>query len=103
MSARRIFRTGGLFSVALSVTVPFPDRPPGVTRRVALQLSGLAAFHWVSGLSSRALRAIFVRTLRALRQRSPSPPANFILHYYFISWISRRRCLLPQPKPHCVL
>ncbi len=67
--ARRMCEPAVLFSVALSVAVSFRDRPPGVTRRRALQLSGLAAFHWVSGLSSRALQ----------RQRSPGPPAKFIL------------------------
>ena len=33
----RCRRTGGLFSVALSVAVPSPAQPPGVTRRAALR------------------------------------------------------------------
>ena len=34
--ATALHLAGGLFSVALSVASPFPVRPPGVTRRVAL-------------------------------------------------------------------
>jgi len=54
-------RTGGIFSVALSVAAPshsaFAERatqPPGVTRRVALPPPALASSRrWESGLSSR--------------------------------------------------
>src|ERR1035437_7011658 len=70
--------TGGLFSVALSVTEPArlacayrkQTRPPGVTRRVALQSSTFPLRIAVSGLSSRPA------FLRRPAQRSPGLPAN---------------------------
>src|SRR3989442_11227027 len=45
--------TGGLFSVALSVAGSSQNRPPGVTRRVALQSNLVRRRTAVSGLSSR--------------------------------------------------
>ena len=60
---------GGIFSVALSVALPFPAAPPGVTRRVAL----LRLRRVVSGLSSRPVR------LRAQSQRLSSSPASTII------------------------
>ena len=44
---------GGLFSVALSVAESSQTRPPGVTRRVALQSNLVRRRTAVSGLSSR--------------------------------------------------
>ncbi len=73
-------RTGGIFSVALSVSrsdgtgrsLCHPTRSPGVTRRVALFLFSRT----VSGLSSRHF------ALRLSNQRSSGPPAKSIIRHW---------------------
>ncbi len=72
---------GGIVSVALSVTQPFPATPPGVTRRIAL----LCSRRVVSGLSSRPVR------FRVPSQRSSGSPATFIISRTppFDSWLFR--------------
>ncbi len=82
-ACHRNVRAGGLFSVALSVAEPSRTRPPGVTRRAALQSEALRPRTAVSGLSSSPRGGSRPdeerRDAHDADQRSPGPPAVSII------------------------